>query len=310
MDYLDADVAYLLGLITARGQIQEQPGDYRIIIQFPGSAITVQGVKTTFNQSTEIRLGLLEISNRLRNLLETDIDLPAGSEAGEHTLVISFRRRNMMWRNLRLILGETSHFGSFQVPAVISDTNTPVDYVREFLRGFADVAGNVRPANRYVDGRNRVRLDVLNYKNNWQLPVQLCRLLQERLEVPVQLITWGHPNMGRDFREHQLNIFAVPFLKIGFTFRHKQKVLEELAAQDERNFSQRIYLPCPGERRLSSPKPRDDKENDATRLPPELVGKHFDSYWQICRALGCPRRPAESELPLLEEVADEGALPE
>lgn len=64
--------------------------------------------------------------------------------------------------------------------------DTPVKYVREYLRGFADVAGNVRPANRYVDGKNRVRLDILNYPTNWRLPVQLCHLLQERLEVPVQ----------------------------------------------------------------------------------------------------------------------------
>ena len=48
------------------------------------------------------------------------------------------------------------------------------------------------------------------------MPVQLCTVLEEHLAVPVQLITWGHPNMGRDFREHQLNIFAVPFGEIGF----------------------------------------------------------------------------------------------
>ncbi len=72
MDYLDADVAYLLGLITARGQLLEQPGDYRIVIQFPGSSITVQGVETAFDQPTEIKLGLIQISDRLRNLLETD----------------------------------------------------------------------------------------------------------------------------------------------------------------------------------------------------------------------------------------------
>lgn len=310
MDYLDADVAYLLGLITARGQILEQPGDYRFIIEFPGAAMTVQGVQTAFDQPTEIKLGLLEISNRLRNLLETDIDIPTSTESGDHILVISFRRRNMIWRNLRLILGAASHFGSFQVPEVIRSVDTPTEYVREYLRGFADVAGNVRLANRYVDGRNRVRLDILNYKDNWQLPVQLCHLLQERLEVPVQLITWGHPNLGRDFREHQLNIFAIPFLKIGFTFRHKQKVLEELAAQDAQNFPKAVYLPCPGERRISRTKPEDTRESDSSRLPADLVGKHFDAYWQICRALGCPRRPAKEELALVEEVVDENTLPE
>lgn len=308
MEYLDIDVAYLLGLITARGQIIEKPGDYRILIQFPGSAIMVQGVQTAFDQSTEIRLGLLEISNRLRHLLETDIDLPSSDESEDHLLVISFRRRNMIWRNLRALLGDAVHFGNFQVPQSIMSPSTPTEYVREFLRGFADVAGNVRPANRYVDGRNRVRLDVLNYPTNWHLPIQLCHLLQVRLEVPVQLISWGHPNMRRDFREHQVNVFAIPFLKIGFTFRHKQKVLEELAHSDLQRFPKATYLPCPGERKSKSVKPADPRENDTERLPAELVGKHFDAYWQICRTLGCPRRPTTEELTLGEEVVDEDSV--
>ena len=125
MDYLDADVAYLLGLITARGELVEQQGDYRIVIQFPGSSTIIQGVETAFDQPTEIKLGLIEISNRLRNLLEADIDLLGDIASNEHTIVISFRRRNMMWRNLRLILGEASHFGSFQIPEVIRKVLSP-----------------------------------------------------------------------------------------------------------------------------------------------------------------------------------------
>lgn len=308
MDYLDVDVAYLLGLITARGQLLEKPGDYRIIIQFPSSSTVIKGIQSSFNQSDEIKLGLVEIGNRLRNLLETDVDISAGSGKADHMIVISFRRRNMMWRNLRLIFGEASHYGSFQVPKVIQSENTPSEYVREYLRGFADVAGNVRPANRYIDGRHRVRLDILNYKENWQLPVQLCQLLQNRLEVPVQMITWGHPNMRRGFREHQLNIFVLPFLKIGFTFRHKHRLLEEFVQQDKQKHPDAVYAPCPGERMIRVIKDSSDGEHDAERLPSCLVGKHFDGYWQICRALGCPRRPTNDEIGLLEDLIDEDTI--
>ena len=35
IDYIDADVAYLLGLITARGKISEDSDVRRIIIEFP-----------------------------------------------------------------------------------------------------------------------------------------------------------------------------------------------------------------------------------------------------------------------------------
>lgn len=87
VDYLDVDVAYLLGLIVARGELIEKPGDYSIILNFPGSALEVQGLEVKFDQPTEIKLGLLDISNRLRNLLEADIDLPTTGH-NDHTLVV------------------------------------------------------------------------------------------------------------------------------------------------------------------------------------------------------------------------------
>lgn len=107
----------------------------------------------------------------------------------------------------------------------------------------------------------------------------------------MQLITWGHPNLGRGFREHQLNVFAASFLPIGFTFKHKQTILEEFAAHDAEQSPRAHYEPCPGQRPLRGGKPADDGENKAERLDARLVGQHYDAYWQICRALGCPRRP-------------------
>lgn len=307
MDYFDADVAYLIGLIVARGRLVEQSEERRIIIEFPGSAMQVEGISSTFDQPTEIKLGLVDIAFRLRNLLETDIDI-LDSEQGTHRILVRFYRNNMMWRNIRMILGKHTHFGAFKVPDFMFDMKIPKDWVREFLRGFADVAGNIRRANRYVDGRNRVRLDVLNYKGNWALPVQLCQLLQDRMDVPVQLIAWGHPNMGRDFREHQLNIFAVPFLKIGFSFRHKQRVLEELAEADQQAFPNARYALCPGERQLQRSKKEDPRESDRRHLPAALCGKHFDAYWQICRALGCPKRPDMKDVGYQEDVEQDVGL--
>lgn len=111
--------------------------------------------------------------------------------------------------------------------------------------------------------------------------------------------------MGRDFREHQINIFAVPFLKVGFRFRHKQAVLEELAKYDKNNFSSARYTPCPGERVIKKQKPQAPREADASYLPDALRGKHFDAYWQICRTLGCPKRVAQKTLDYQEDVEQE-----
>jgi len=217
---------------------------------------------------------------------------------------VRFLRNNMMWRNIRLLLEERTAYPSFRVPQVFFDGSLPREWKIEFVRGFADVAGNIRHANRYVDGRHRVRLDVLNYPTNWEIPVQLCTLLQQQIGVPVQLITWGHPNMGRAFREHQLNIFAEPFLQIGFSFRHKQKVLEEFAQKDREQFPNIAYRPCPAVRQIRKEKNMDDAENDE-RLDERLKGKHFDAYFQICRALGCQQlRKDDTEAQLFTDQVE------
>jgi hypothetical protein len=212
----------------------------------------------------------------------------------------------MAWRNILLLTGGATSFPYFQIPAIFFDPELPRDWKREFVRGYADVAGNIRHANRYVDKRHRVRLDILNYPTNWKVAVQLCTLIQEYLGVPVQLITWGHPNLGRNFREHQLNIFARPFLSIGFTFEHKQKILEEFVAWDAANTKDSGYEPCPGIRSIQKAKPSSPAENDAEHLDPALVGKHFDSYWQICKVLGCQRTPPPGDqLSMIFEDEDE-----
>ncbi len=284
MDYIDADVAYLLGLIIARGVFQEREGTYQLVIDFPYSNLELVGIESKYDQEKEIKVGLYEIQKRLYELLSTDIEIYTSSKAV--SLVVRFFRRGMAWRNLMLILDNKQNYREFSVPSVLLETSTDLLWKQEFLRGYGDVAGNIRMANRYVDGRHRVRLDVLS--PNWFLPVQLCSLLQEHLGVPVQMINWGHPNLGRGFREHQVNIFAHEYLKIGFTFRHKQALLEELAEINQKQFSSIVAGFCPGVRPLRGSKPPSEQEQSES-LPPLLRGQHFDAYWQICRALGCTR---------------------
>ncbi len=291
-DYIDQDVSYLLGLIIARGVIYESPSR-KIIIDFPYKALEVEGLEKTFDQKQAIQLGLMNIQNRLKDLLSTEMDVFHGSESEQ--LVISFSRPNMIWRNLNLILDNKTDFAHFEIPDLFFNKNVPKDYKIEFVRGLADVAGNIRHSNRYTDGRRRVRLDILNYKTNWHFPIQLCALLQDQIGVPVQLITWGHPNLGRDFKEHQLNIFAAEFLKIGFSFPHKQKLLEKFAEEDLENIGIKPLKFCPGQRSVKKRKPKNVEEANTEKLDDKLAGKHFDAYWQICRKMGCQKRPVKKQ---------------
>ncbi len=303
MDYLDADVAYLLGLVVARGTFQEREGVYQLVIDFPYSNLELAGIDTKYDQEKEIKVGLYDIQKRLYDLLATDIEIHSSSESV--SLVARFFRRGIAWRNLMLILEQKQNYREFSVPSVFLQPSVDLLWKQQFLRGYGDVAGNIRKANRYLDGRHRVRLDVLN--PNWSLPVQLCTLLQEHLGIPVQLINWGHPNLGRSFREHQINIFAHEYLRIGFTFRHKQFLLEELAAINQEKFANVRTGFCPGVRVLKRQKPISAKEQ-SEYLPPSLRGNHYDAYWQICRALGCTRYLVDTQEAQEEvfETGDEG----
>ncbi len=291
-DYLDPDVAYLLGMIVARGILIEHQGVREIVIEFPYQNLNIEidevGGHRQIDIPQSIELGLGRIRERVLELLDCDIKINRLDNNIHMVLIMT--RRTMSWRNISLHLENKTNFRVMNVPEILFHPEITTDIRMEFIRGYADVAGNIRRANRYIDGRNRVRLDVLN--DNWQLPVQLCRLLQIHLNIPVQNITWGHPNLGRDLREHQINIFVSQFERVGFSFEHKQQVLNHLIEQEADNNAD--YKPCPGRRRLRRKKPIDPDEN-SERLP-EPVRTHFDAYWQICKAMGCVIEPEPGPL--------------
>ncbi len=294
IDYLDNDVSYLLGLLVARGELLISENVYRIVAHFPKGLLIGQGEKTKFDTDKEIRLGIEKIRERISELFGSEIRTVDSGESWD--LVVRMTRNTMAWRNISMLLDNKTSFPYFRVPDVFFNVETPIEYKKEFIKGYADVAGNIRPSNLDQAGRHRVRLDILNYKTNWQLPVQLCILLQNHLNVPVPFIAWGHPNLNREWREHQLNIYAEDFLQIGFYFDFKQAALDELANLNLHRFNARVKG-CPGARRVITRKKREPEEKNELRLPKELLGKHFNGYWQICRALGCPRRPKPQAQP-------------
>lgn len=295
--YLDTDVAYVLGLLVARGKLRETGGLHEIEITFPGANLQAMGEAKKFHGEREVRLEMENVRQRVGTLMGGHVETRRVGDGW--CLLVRLFQRTVAWRNLLGLLGGRTGYEYFQVPEPLLGSDTPQEYKKEFIRGFADVAGNIRVSNRDRRGHHRVRLDVLNYATNWTLPVQVCQLLQEGLHVAVPNIIWGHPNMGRQWREHQINIYAEEFLKVGFSFGFKQQVLEELAKLNQA-LKTRPPGACPGERGGSSDKEADPGEGDERRLPPELLNRHFNSYWEICRALGCTRRPAAGEPPTPE----------
>lgn len=307
-NFLDLDTAYLLGLIVIRGRLVETGGDHRIVIAFPSKNLLARGVKLRFDQKRHLRLGANQIRDRLSELLGADIQV---KESGKDVqFVVRFLGSNMVWRNLCYLLGSAKSYKEFCVPQSIMDA--PEQIKIEFIRGVADAGGFIRDANNYMGGKRRVYLEVNN--RNWDLPVQLCKILQIDLRVPVQLIQWGHPNtrtpgvmLGRSWaKEHQIKVFAEHFLKVGFYIDYKQQILEEFAKADKkiRTTLPSFCNPNPKVRRIQR-KPKHPDES-SIYVPGPLRGKHFDAYWQICVAQGCLQciETPQKDLFDIEEVAE------
>lgn len=300
IDYLDEDVAYLLGLIVARGTIREA-GVRQILVRFPFRGLKVIGIKKKIVQKKNIKVSLIDVSSRVGELTDSNVRL----EEEKHAvlLIIESLKNTIFWRNIRTILGTGLSYTEFEVPTMIM--NGIDEIKKEFLRGFADVAGSARYANRDEGGRCRIYIDVLNA--NWVLPVQICHLLQDLLKVPVRNITWGHPNIrdpnlvsynegkhGAWAREHQIRVYTENFIKIGFYMSHKQEILEELAEYNLREFGEYSSFCSPPKTKITR-KPKHPEET-SRKLPPPLRSKHYDAYWQICCDLGCARCAKQKKL--------------
>jgi len=289
LDYVDSDVAYLLGMIVARGSFHRDGDIKRLVIQFPyrHDAMTlVPGSKISIDRETALRLGLESIRTRVTELLE--VNLTVERKTHEVSLYAIFPRETIGWRNLRLITSDKSNYLEFGVPEIIFESDS--DIQKEFLRGIADTSCEPSYADRDQGDRQRIVIQV--QFGNWILPIQLCRLLQEKLGIPVSNILWGHPNLraphgGSNWaKETRIRIFAEAFESIGFYFDYKQKIFEEMVLfNQERRYSH--PRTCnPKAKRLRGRKPRRCDEN-SEKLPVLLRGKHFNSYYKICRALGC-----------------------
>lgn len=295
MVYLDERVAYLLGLVLARGELVDTGSVKTIKIEFGVSGLQTIGLtpKTTFNQVDGIHAFFS------KQLVEYVDELSEGlvrvSTSGSSIfLSLSYLRETTFWSNLRRLTMGKKSYREFEIHPIVFKSR--IEIQKQLVRGFADAAGYVRAKNKDWTGKHRIFIHVAN--QNWKMPVQLCHLLQDHLEVPVSMIDWGHPNL-RAMRnpkshswakEHQIRIYAHEFEKVGLQIDYRQQTLNQLADANRKVGAKIGNYCCP----WMKPKPA----NPAVKHPDEksanldpAVRKHFDAYWQICRAAGCVRAP-------------------
>ena len=292
---MNTQMAYLLGMICGNGEIKQGNTETIFSIEIPHKVL-----KTSDHHDIPlyVKASISDIRNFIEPLVGTGLSMsPQGSRT-----ILAFCKPNAEYltREILNFIGKAnSHDNIMLHDSVFGFTK---DEKRQFLRGFADVTGYVRRSNYAFDKyMHRVYLEV---PNNWNLVIDIANLLFD-LDIPIQNINWGHPNMrdpklkyyttGKQDawkKEHQIKIFANEFLPIGFQVIHKQEALEVLADElttelkrqqvDVTKKTHNFYWDRDGRTKIKQIHPR---ENDEF-IPAKIRGKHFDSWKDIAKELG------------------------
>ena len=145
-----------------------------------------------------------------------------------------------------------------------------------FLQGVADASGlppstTTSYKSTGKDASPRLQFELVH--DRWYIPVEICRLFQRRLEIPVQGINWGHPSIRGVFtwrtQNHQFRIFAADILAGGFNFqlKFKKNSLAELLKETSTSGSKK-----PEKKKIFYP----DAARQAKRLPLTIKKKPFN----------------------------------
>lgn len=292
---MNSEMAYMLGMICGNGQIQRGASETTVSVEIPHKKLQTEDMNDV---AIYVKASLTDIRGVLEPLIGSGISFIQNKTV----TVLSFSKFNSDYL-IREILRFTGSAVSHENMRIHEEVfSFSASDKKQFLRGFCDVTGYIRRSNYFIDNyKHRVYIEI---PQNWYMVIDICNLLKS-IDIPVQNIDWGHPNMrdgnlkkyneGKPLfwkKEHQVKIFANEFLPIGFGVIHKNKALTDFANELIDGFNKngvyaadithRFYWAFNGKRKV---KPSHPSENDLF-IPAEIRGKHYDSWKEIARDLG------------------------
>ena len=287
---MNAQMAYLLGMILGNGEVQRGNEETTITIDMPHkNLIDDEGREVT----VYVRASLTDIRSVVEPLLGFALPITQSNRSTK----ISFTKNNQDYtmREILRFIGNGTHHSTMSMNDDLFSITT--DEKKELLRGMADVTGYIRKSNIAFgqQGQHRVYIEI---PGNWNMVIDVANMLKD-LDIPVQTIDFGHPNFrdsnavkyneGKPYywkKEHQVKIWANEFLPVGFNIAHKQRALEKYAEElltcMDAGQTHKFYWEKPIRRRT---KPIHPAEGDES-LPASIRGQHFESWTDLARELG------------------------
>lgn len=229
-DYIDEDVAYLLGMLFGRGQLIDQGDVRRLVITLHIRRDIPKlppGVKApSLNLDLENERALNAARRRINDLLDANVDIHTKKQGktSRATLTAVFVKPTIAWRDLRYLCSNGSDNSNFLLPE--SFFALPETLYKEFLRGFGDVAVTPSYADNAWGQQARIAFPVVH--NNTEFAQQLLTIF-EQLDIAAQLLEGSASKRGGTRREHRIRLYAEEYEKVGFHFSHKNELLKILA---------------------------------------------------------------------------------
>ena len=293
---MNNEMSYLLGMICGNGEINTSSDVATVSIEIPHKKLTTEDFHDV---KIYVKASVADIKDILEPLIGTRIQFTQVKSVT--TLSFSKSKDDFLMREIFRYIGNAVRHDNMRVHKDVFSFTT--DQKKMFLRGFCDVTGYMRRTNAYfgIPYQHRVYIEV---PNNWFMVIDICNLFKD-INIPVQNIDWAHPNIrdgnlikynqGNVFfwkKEHQIKIYANEFLPVGFGIFNKMQALrtysDELTAgfavngKSAADVTHRFYWEVADR---THKKPLHPSENDIS-LPPQIRGKHYDSWKQIARDLG------------------------
>lgn len=285
----DFDLAYFLGLCVIRGEIKRE--NLSISFKYRSSKIRLPP-RCDADLASKIREYIIDMTDlkiKLEHFLQVTVSMSRSSN--EFSLSIPLLDGSLSQKLIISIL-KTHNFSfkTAKIPEAIKSSSP--DIKRHFLMGIADACSCPTYADRNQTNKCRICIDVSF--ENWELPIQICKMLQEDLNIKVDNILWGHPNLRTPKnpnsqawkKEHRIRIFAEEFSSVGFRFDFKRDILKTfLSWNKERGVSSIKFCWVDKANQTKNPKPSHPSESDTSI--PEPARQHIDSFRDICQAMGC-----------------------
>jgi len=288
---------YALGMLYAKGDIIFHKKQRKCTLRFgikykrPNVAAkrsdNLKKNTTAEKNSESVSYAVFNDFTRLQKQLEKELDVK---------IDLDFLPENIKEWDTKIISLETSELDT-DSPIILElfDTTSRIDPsilqhvpnylfdeskttkldVSGFLQGVADASG-LPPSTTtsYMtttkDAKPRLQFELVH--DRWYIPVEICRLFQRRVEIPVQGINWGHPSVRGVVtwrtQNHQFRIFAADILAGGFNFqlKFKKDSLAELLKETSTSGSKK-----PEKKKTFYPRGRQPK-----RLPLTIKKKPFN----------------------------------